>query len=632
MSTTQYVPNISVGAVQLNNVYASTDLVAQGGSLSPVVSIPPGTSAFQGGTSLITTAPTSNTAVYLPGPTGNYLNFGGSSPGNFDTTTSNLFVEAWFYSIGPGGGGDGRIQQMAAVSGPTVTTTEVWGLIYQNSALNLVQFFMYPTSGSATVASLSVTLNYGNWYYLAGAWNYQTKTCYAFCNGVASTGATMAGTPRAYSSSSYSFMIGADFNTGNTANGYIHDLRVTKGGIVPTTNFTPETAPFSVVNPPSYVQQGLNVFTLLNQFNYTTNSSIIQQWIQKTINTIAAVPGVSPYWSNTATYNAVSITWPSGSNKSYGCVLIPDGRVIFPPGDGGTYIGIFNPSTNIFSSISAASGYAGGVLAPDGRVVFVPENATNVGVFNPVTGTFTTYASGAAGMTGSSSYWGGALASDGRVIFCPNNAQNVGTFNPATNSFTTYACTGTAGVTIPGGSNAYWGGVLVLDGRIVFVPGNATNVGVFNPVTNSFTTYASGGPPGSGAHYGGVLAPDGRVIFTPSATPNVGTFNPSSGTYTSYPTSSVLASPGYNLIGACLLPNGNVLFASRSSVAIYIFNTKTNIISSTNMIGTSNSTNACLLPDGRIVFSPQNDTTLAIISGGPSVPSEFCLHPFFNKY
>ena len=497
--------------------------------------------------------------------------------------------------------------------------TNYWSFGVNTSGL--LELFYY-NGNSVYVTSTSQTMSTGTWYHICVQCN--ATNIYLYVNGVQSvTPTAISGTPVAPTLSL--FRIGQFYNTAPSF--YVGDVRIVYGATVyALTGFTP---PYSLTTAPS----GTTSLLVKTLSYYSSNAATITQWIQKTTSSYASAPGVQPFWANIATYNAISITWPSGSNKSYGCVLIPDGRVIFPPGDGGTYIGIFNPSTNTFSSISAASGYAGGVLVPDGRVVFVPENATNVGVFNPATGTFTTYASGAAGMTGSSSYWGGALASDGRVIFCPNNAQNVGTFNPATNSFTTYAYSGTAGVTIPGGSSAYWGGVLVPDGRIVFVPGGATNVGTFNPVTNSFTTYASGGPPGSNAHYGGVLAPDGRVIFTPSNTPNVGTFNPSSGTYTSYSTSSVLASPGYNLIGACLLPNGNVLFASRSSVAIYIFNTKTNIISSTNMIGTSNSTSACLLPDGRIVFSPQNDTTLAIISGSNRpVPREFCLHPFFNKY
>ena len=360
----------------------------------------------------------------------------------------------------------------------------------------------------------------------------------------------------------------------------------------------------------------------------TANATVIQQWIQKTVNSCG-----QPFWSNIVTYNAISITWPAGSDKVYGTVLLPDGRIIFPPGASGTYIGIFNPFTNTFSSVSAASGYWGGVLARDGRVIFIPNNATNVGTFNPVTGVYTTYAfTGIAGVTipgGSSAYIGGVISPDGRVIFCPNNATHVGTFNPGTNTFVTYA----AGVGGPQGMNAYFGATLVTDGRVVFSPGNAANVGVFNPVTNSFTTYTGGTlPPGTNAHYGGILVPDGRVIFPPSNTPNVGIFNPMTNAYSSVSVSSIIASPGLNIIGGCLLPNGKVLFASRSSVAIYTFDPTTNIFASTGMIGTSNSTSACLLRDGRIVFSPQNDTTLAVIQGGTPVSAEFCLHPFFNKY
>jgi len=360
-----------------------------------------------------------------------------------------------------------------------------------------------------------------------------------------------------------------------------------------------------------------------------TNSATIQAGMTRLANTYLNTQG-GAFWSSysASSYSTLSITWtPGGSNKSYGCVLLPDGRVLFPPGDGASYIGLFNPRTNAFSSILAASGYYGGVLVPDGRVVFVPGNATNVGVFNPVTSAFTTYASGATGLTGSSTFTGGVLAPDGRVIFCPNNATCIGTFNPVTNSFTTYSSGG------PQGANAYWGAILTMDGRVVFAPGNARNVGVFNPVTNSFTTYTGTvAPPGTNAHYGGALVPDGRVIFTPSNTPNVGIFNPYTNQYSSVSTSAYITNPSYGIIGSVLLPNGTVMFCSASSLRIYVFDPVTNTFSSTPMTGTGICSTACLLPDGRVVFGPQNDTVLPIISGNLPVPIERCLNPMFNKY
>ena len=625
MSTTTYAPNINVGTVQLSTISESTDLVYQGGSLSPIASFPPGTSAFQGSASLIPTAPTSNTAVYLPGPTGNYLNFGGTSPGNFDTTTSNLFVECWFYSIGPGGGGDGRIQQMAAVSGPTVSTTEVWGLIYQNSALNLVQFFMYPTSGAATSVTLSVTLNYGNWYYLAGSWNAQTKTCYVFCNGVASAGATMTGTPRAYSTS-YSFMIGADFNTGNTAYGYMRDLRVIKGGIVPTTNFTPEAAPFNVVNSPSYAPQGLNVFTLLGQFTSSNNSTVINQWFNKNVNTITPISGTPPYWANASSLSYATTGTTQGGAAYQGGVLLPDGRVIFVPYNAQN-VGIFNPATNSFTTSGAITigtgagngAFNGGALLPDGRVIFAPANATSIGIFNPVSNAFSL-----TGTTpGSLAFYGNVVLPDGRVLIVPESSTGIGLYNPATNSYTTTRITSVL--------YANGGGVLLPDGRVIFVPAYATSVGIYDPVTNFYTTAGtiSGTGAGAGAYTGGVLVPDGRVIFVPASATTIGIFNPATNAYTTSGTTG----GSYAYVGGVLTSDGRVVFVSCNATNFGLFNPIGNSFTTfgTTAGGTAFS-GGVALPDGRIVLVPYNSTSVGIITGFPPTSPDMCLHPFFNKY
>jgi hypothetical protein len=60
-------------------------------------------------------APTSNTALSLPGTTGNYMNLGSTHPAHFDTRSSNLFMEAWIYSIAATGGN----QQVIAVTDAT---------------------------------------------------------------------------------------------------------------------------------------------------------------------------------------------------------------------------------------------------------------------------------------------------------------------------------------------------------------------------------------------------------------------------------------------------------------------------------------------------------------------------------
>ena len=81
----------------------------------------------------------------------------------------------------------------------------------------------------------------------------------------------------------------------------------------------------------------------------------------------------------------------------------------------------------------------------------------------------------------------------------------------------------------------YEGGVLLPDGRVVFVPCNANNVGLYNPDDNTFTEGPDDGS-GGDKYHGGVRLPDGRVVFVPSNANTVGLYDPQS------------AKPAYTLV------------------------------------------------------------------------------------
>jgi len=121
---------------------------------------------------------------------------------------------------------------------------------------------------------------------------------------------------------------------------------------------------------------------------------------------------------------------------------------------------------------------------------------------------------------------------------------------------------------------------------VVFTPNGQTNVGVFNPATNSFTTYNTG----YAVNYGGsCLLPDGRVVFAPlsQSSGSIGLFNPVTNSFSTI----VIAPTGIPYAGGCVL-----------------------------------------LPDGRVVFTPYNALNVGVLAGANRpVAREFCLHPFFNK-
>ena len=177
------------------------------------------------------------------------------------------------------------------------------------------------------------------------------------------------------------------------------------------------------------------------------------------------------------------------------------------------------------------------------------------------------------------------------------------------------------------GSLAYYGGVLVPDGRVVFVPYNSATIGIFDPSTNTYSTIS--GAPGSNAYRGGVLLPDGRVLFVPYSATAIGLFDPSTNTLNT----SVLAGASDSCAGGVLLPDGRVLFVPHSATAIGLFDPSTNTLNTNIYVGltTDKYISGVLLPDGRVVFVPFNLTTIGILSGFPRPPIELCYHPCFNK-
>ena len=61
------------------------------------------------------------------------------------------------------------------------------------------------------------------------------------------------------------------------------------------------------------------------------------------------------------------------------------------------------------------------------------------------------------------------------------------------------------------------------DGKIVFVPFNADNIGVYDPSNSSFSTIDIANKISGGYKYaGGVLGPDGKIYLVPYSADNIG--------------------------------------------------------------------------------------------------------------
>ena len=313
-------------------------------------------------------------------------------------------------------------------------------------------------------------------------------------------------------------------------------------------------------------------------------------------------------------------------------VLIPDGRVIFIPNNAST-IGIFNPVTSTYTLGPSATGYSCGVLIPDGRVVCVPYTAANIGIYNPNTNTMELVTPGSSLPGGSESlqYNCGVSMPNGNVAFIPYLANNIGIFNPYTKVFSILT------TNVPTGSK-YHNGVLLPDGRIICVPSGATTIGIYTPSSNSSGTGTFTNTSLSATGYnGGVLLIDGRVLFVPYDATSVGFYTPDSdgvsqGTFAA--STTIINSSGAKFIGGTLLQDGRVLFSNWGGTDLRLYDPATNTTTTSIAANFAKNsyTNGTLIPDGRVILPPGNiDGKIGIVSGLPKISIERCLHPCFNK-
>ena len=197
-------------------------------------------------------------------------------------------------------------------------------------------------------------------------------------------------------------------------------------------------------------------------------------------------------------------------------------------------------------------------------------------------------------------YRGSAYLGDGRVVFAPWSASNIGVWSPGLSTFSAVSPTG-----FPSGSAKFSGAVVVPSGNVVFVPSSLSNVGIWNPVSRLWSNVVTG----ASGFEGGVLAPTGSVVCVPGpSSANLGVFDPVTLGFT-----NVLAVPGYS--GAVLAPNGNVIFVPNTAPNVGIFNPVTLGWSLGPVAAPGGFTGGVLaVPSGNVVFVSGTSTSVGVLS------------------
>lgn len=172
--------------------------------------------------------------------TGDYLTLPSSSAYDLG---ANYTIEFWVYPASTPNYNFGLVHR-AFYS----TATSNWaGLAFSIRCLGTagsgnIRFYFYATTNAnEQVINTTGSLVASTWTHVA--MSRSETTGYAFINGVLAGTITSLNTPAA---SSQTLRIGRwDYNAGNEDfNGYIDDLRITKGVARYTANFTPPSAPF----------------------------------------------------------------------------------------------------------------------------------------------------------------------------------------------------------------------------------------------------------------------------------------------------------------------------------------------------------------------------------------------------
>jgi len=423
---------------------------------------------------VVTSAPTYNPALSLPGTVNSGVLFqnGGHSANFSNLALSNIFVEAWIYRTSAAAG---AIFERAVGSGTDIVFYVGAG---SPGALNA---YLNNTSGAQIGSSThGTTIGLNGWVHVAFSYNRTSATAgqpYLFVNGIAATGTAVATQPRLQPTAN--IYIGYDVAGPTPFAGYIADVRVMTGCIVPVGNFTAQSPPFTTA--PVY-RTGMDT-------GYTSNLTLALQ---------------SQYF-------------PGASTSPYGPVLTLPGTV-------GSYYTEVNSGQNInwktngfccemwvnYASFASANGYYISSSSPYSMGLYFPVAAAEYD-------------------------WGFGALSGGQVGLYWINS----TFPYSLNTAPATLTTGTWNHIMVqcNGSNAYIavnGTFLPLSGYGYTPAGNGTVA----PNVSSVVTVTAGVPITVGP-FGGQLGPNfaiakARLTFGTSGSPSLGNVY-SSGNFTANP-------------------------------------------------------------------------------------------------
>ena len=323
-----------------------------------------------------------------------------------------------------------------------------------------------------------------------------------------------------------------------------------------------------------------------------------------------ATAALADYFDPVQTYSSIDTDM---TDRYLGTgTAIADGRVIFPPAIGGK-VGIYDPSTETLTldenlSISGSYRYYYSVLMLDGRVCFIPYWRTDVAVFDPDSHTLAYFEIPTELITHQKKYLGGATANDGRVVMAPAYETGILVFDPSVDQ-PTFVKYGFGDAQMSTSIMPYYEGAAKAgNGKIIFAPYfQATPVGIFDPLTNTFSTASHGAQSTNNVVFSGAAAAyGGKVVLAPYFGDSVAVYDPDTDKVTSTPHNLTADYPHF-YGAASRAYDGNVIFTPHSGNAIGVFDVRDNSLTTHSPTG---------LPTGGGVFwspTPANATRILLV-------------------
>jgi len=307
------------------------------------------------------------------------------------------------------------------------------------------------------------------------------------------------------------------------------------------------------------------------------------------LNNITRAMKVNPY-SNTVSYVDISV---NGNYGYRGMACANNGKIFALPGsvDTSNILVIDTLNNDTVSYISGlnidVSSYRGFVNF-NNNIYTVPFNADNILSINPVTNTATVDISGINTTTypllGSNlgKFSGGVVGTDGNIYFIPQNASRVMRYNPISKTLLLSNTPDASG---------YSSGALSSNSRIYMSPSNALNIAyidisnyslanlaVNRSITNFFDASGSStdisalGLGGSMRFIGTILGPNGSIYCIPDNSSRILVVDTSNNTARQiYPTNNQNLTSTFG--GAVLAPNGQIYVCPNQSNSIPIIKT-----------------------------------------------------------